>query len=54
MDPVAMALVGIGLMFLLIILQVPVGISMALAGGHIDGFGRCRRFWRADRLCSGP
>ena len=37
MDPVALALIGIGLMFLLIILQVPVGISMALAG--VVGFG---------------
>ena len=32
MDPIWMAIVGIALMFLLIILQVPVGISMAAVG----------------------
>ena len=32
MDPIWMAIVGIALMFLLIILQVPVGVSMAAVG----------------------
>jgi len=42
MDPIVIAFLGIGLMFLLILLQVPVGISMAVSGlvgfGLISGF----------------
>lgn len=37
MDPIVIALLGIGGMFLLIALQIPIGISMAIAG--VVGFG---------------
>lgn len=37
MDPIVVALLGLGFMFLLIGLQIPIGISMAVAG--IAGFG---------------
>jgi tripartite ATP-independent transporter DctM subunit len=37
MEPVSIGLIGIGVMFLLIILQVPIGISMGVSG--VVGFG---------------
>ncbi|MBW2030103.1 MAG: TRAP transporter large permease [Deltaproteobacteria bacterium] len=37
MDPITIAAIGMGVMFLLIVLQVPIGISMAVVG--ITGFG---------------
>ncbi len=43
MDPILLGLVGFGAMFLLIALQVPIGVSMAVAGvigvGALIGFG---------------
>lgn len=43
MDPIAIAILGILFMFLLILLQVPIGIAMAVVGmlgfGALSGFG---------------
>lgn len=42
MDPISTAIIGICIMFLLIILQVPIGVSMAIVG--IGGFGMLAGF----------
>jgi len=48
MDPILLGTIGIAVMFLLIILQVPVGISMAVVG--VTGFGLITGFSPAFTL----
>jgi tripartite ATP-independent transporter DctM subunit len=50
MDPIVVAFLGLGLMFLLIIFQVPIGISMAVMG--VVGFGMISGFAPALTLLS--
>lgn len=48
MDPIIVSSLGLGVMFLLIVLQVPIGISMAIVG--IAGFGMLSGFTPALTL----
>ena len=53
-DPLTTGLLGLAAMFLLIILQVPVGIAMGVIGvvgtGLIIGFDPPLHFWQPNRL----